>query len=114
VVIGWVNEARDSTLIAEGRTGLVAAQAIATDTIARAATPAARTNGDDPMPNTGYGTSFSDLLGGLSAGHFKNITWDNKGNIQSLYYQRGGTGNRVEYEATGAAPGTWKVNRNPS
>ncbi|MCL2003933.1 MAG: prepilin-type N-terminal cleavage/methylation domain-containing protein, partial [Oscillospiraceae bacterium] len=99
VVMGWITEARDTALMAEGRAALTAAQAISTDFAARGT--AGGLAGTDPTAwthTTASGQNFNSLLGsagGTAAAPYTTgaivITIANN-QVTNMTYQRNATG----------------------
>jgi type IV pilus assembly protein PilA len=120
VILGWINEARNTAMIAEGRTGLTAAQALITDNVGRGVITAGGTLGLATV-QTFTGTTFGDLTAdvrgvtGTPAGSvngFTNVTFviENSGQtirIATLDYTTGGR--TVQWRQPGAAAGTWNI-----
>ena len=101
VMIGWIREARDSTLVAEGRTGLVAAQALVANHIATGGGPQATaiTGITATFPTSPTGQAFDQMIGGLAAANFTNITWNADAEILTINYTNGTL--TVPYTAAG-------------
>jgi prepilin-type N-terminal cleavage/methylation domain-containing protein len=106
VMLGWINEARDTALIAEARTGLTAAQALVADNVGRGTIGVIT---DARLLSTFTGTSFWDLTTDVrnpgtavasSGGWTTAITFTVSGNNITI--------NNVTYQATaGGRLATW-------
>jgi type IV pilus assembly protein PilA len=106
VMIGWINEARMGTELAEARTGLTAAQAVAADLVAKASTPFTETQ---TIANTN--AKFIELLNEVPNTRFTNITFNPSAMVLTIRYQ--GTRGYHEYLHTGVGgtTGTWTSTR---
>ncbi|MDR1691955.1 MAG: type II secretion system GspH family protein [Oscillospiraceae bacterium] len=110
VMIGWIAEARDSSMMATGRAGYSAVQSFIADLNGRGvgftAAQSTWVNGDyiAEQPNTtspytlsGGSTKFVDLLNDLDPTDFFNITWNANGQLLSIGYRIGGSSGTGRY-----------------
>jgi prepilin-type N-terminal cleavage/methylation domain-containing protein len=117
VMIGWIREARDSTIVAEARVGLVSIQALITDARSRSAdntiADQAALVGGGALPEAANALGinardrFNDLIGDLTAANFQ-FSWGTTGTITGGTYTSGNR--RATYvPPVGAGAGTWVV-----
>jgi prepilin-type N-terminal cleavage/methylation domain-containing protein len=123
VMIGWVNEARDSTLISDGRLGLTAMQGILADAVARTDSgvlPAAGAFNGANLPITGaYSvntqTRFNDLIGDpITRNANYTFRWDVNGRLTAVVYAHTARTRWAVYTPANSETGTnasWEVVR---
>jgi type IV pilus assembly protein PilA len=118
VILGWINEARDTALIAEGRVGLVAAQSIIADGLGRGWTGTVPPAGSNTTTGVHFtnghqtqsGSTFDTLIGDLNDANFITINYEaGTGRIVSVRYRRTAGGRVATYTGNAGGGGSWAV-----